>query len=438
VNKETGVFGTSATGAPCPAIQLPDIVRETLEHLHDDKPALCAAMRVNRTWFLAAAGLLWRSPAQRALQCVSAPERRQFYASKVRELVSARAVDDLEAFDLPALRVLGLSRAAWGGSARYTAMLRHIGPRLAALDCTITDDVLDNLLERHPRGLRWLRLVGEEASAASAAAVTNEDPSRRVASGGLARWLLSRPLPLLQSLCIEGNIYASQQQFDQVFRLLAQHRSLRGLRLFSGSLLVQKSTLVAAAAAASNATQTPLERQLFPQLTACAISIAAPLVPAFVGLLPASLCRLCLVVDHDAHAVLRTVARLATLRSLTVGFIHEAHVAPDDVLALQTLTQLCDLGLAGGNAPAVTHEHLRKLLVALPQLHTFSYWLACPPCSQMLVAIGESCRQLRRFELYGEHNIGDAMGLRSTRTLFPTLLSFKVGSLRPWDLSITA
>ncbi len=41
-------------GAPCPAMQLPEVVRVVLQHVHADNSStatLAAAMRVNRTWF---------------------------------------------------------------------------------------------------------------------------------------------------------------------------------------------------------------------------------------------------------------------------------------------------------------------------------------------------------------------------------------------------
>jgi hypothetical protein len=70
-----------AAGAPCPAMQLPEVVRELLHHLHDDRNTLAAAVLVSRTWFACGVDLLWREPLGSALDSIDAPARRAFYAN---------------------------------------------------------------------------------------------------------------------------------------------------------------------------------------------------------------------------------------------------------------------------------------------------------------------------------------------------------------------
>jgi hypothetical protein len=380
---------------------------EMLEYLREDKTALYSALRVNRTWFHAAASILWRAPAQHALQCVE-PSRRPFYANKVTHLPWGHAVDGLEDLELPALRVLALSRAKWGG-ARFTAMLCHIRPHLEALECTASDEALSCFWKCDMRALRSLRLVEEPGE-------SNED-----SVDGFGRWLLARPLEQLQTLYLEGRIFARQAQLDQVLCRFAQHVPLQRLRLWIFSAGIQASTVAAI-------TQARLP-QPFRRLMEFDAFLPGTLVPALVRLLP-SVTELSLVVD-DASASLPAVAQLATLRSLTMTFFPATEVAPDGLLALRLLTQLRRLLLVRGRAPAVTPEHLRQLLAALPDLYMFWFRLESGQSSeQMLLAVGESCRRLLSLDLWGGHNISAALALSSSQPLFPKLVRLGVGRLR--------
>jgi hypothetical protein len=67
-------------------IQVLELLREVLEHLHDDTRFLRAAMLVNRVWANEAGAVLWRSPPPNALAVVPAC-RRQHYATLTLRLV---------------------------------------------------------------------------------------------------------------------------------------------------------------------------------------------------------------------------------------------------------------------------------------------------------------------------------------------------------------
>ncbi len=338
----------------------------------------------------------------RSLHC-AVPARRQFYANMITELTTWREVDFLEDLQLPLLRVLGLSRSVWG--TRYPAMLRHIGPHLEGLSCTFDGDVLQGLCERHPSALRWLQLRSDWAGTSTADAE------------GLLRWIAERPLPLLRRLQLEGIIFTSPRQLEQAMYTLAQHAQLQRLRIDSSHLRVRGPALDA---------MTQMRPPAFPHLRYLHVAVESSAVPNLVRMLP-HLSWLSLAAVVDAHAALPAVATLVALRSLAVAFMPQTDLAPADLLALKALAQLRELELRGGRALAVGEDHLQQLLVKLGNLHTLIYWVEVFDSPFLLTAIGRSCRQLRRLELWGEYSLGLAMSSCTARPCFPELEFLKVG-----------
>jgi hypothetical protein len=161
------------------ALRIPDILQAIFEQLADDRPALCAAARVDCLWAAHALDVLWHCPPQAAFRCVR-PERRQFYAAKVRNVIVRKQSALLRPLAFPQLRAVAFNlsllarrkRAASaaagssgsahvdggdgngnGGGAdnEYGGYGPFIGPRLERLSTKLDSDMLRLLLLRRPR-----------------------------------------------------------------------------------------------------------------------------------------------------------------------------------------------------------------------------------------------------------------------------------------------
>jgi hypothetical protein len=249
-------------------------------------------------------------------------------------------------------------------------------------------------------------------------------------------------------------MFASQKQFDAVFCVWARHAPLRQLLLLVWPHWFTAATL--AALRQVRAAPVPL----FARLTELQLSVHARAVSGLVDLLTLSpLTEMTLFVDsgddgyddsdHNddngadksiKYAVLPAVARLTMLRTLAVYLFYAEHeVSTDDLLALRSLTQLRYLSLSCGPAPAVAPVHMRQLLGALPLLQTLCCRLMLRHDTDgLLLAIGEACQQLRRLELWGEHDMADLAARYDNELLFPMLLTLHVGRLKHRRRKVTA
>ncbi len=126
----------------------PDIVRQILRHVDGDRATLCAATRVNKTWFSEAIDILWQELPILHFLAVGA-DRRQIYATRVRHIVlSLWVADDLHEalapLEFPRLRRLTLAN---GWSLNFTCggtkvVSRYLRPSVKELVLSSGRDML--------------------------------------------------------------------------------------------------------------------------------------------------------------------------------------------------------------------------------------------------------------------------------------------------------
>ncbi len=189
-------------------MQLPDVVRVVLQHVHAENSSaasLAAAVRVNRTWFACGVDLLWRAPPlSSALDVVAATApatRVAFYAHFIVACERIPAAALAAGLPLRRLRRLGL-HCAWldheaAADPGLAHVLPHVRPSLEHLRCDLRPAMLARLAAQPLPALRSLHvnLCGGGDGGGSGGDVRFDD---------LLDWLAQQPLLPLESLRIEG------------------------------------------------------------------------------------------------------------------------------------------------------------------------------------------------------------------------------------------
>jgi hypothetical protein len=191
-------------------MQLPDVVRVVLQHVHAENSSaasLAAAVRVNRTWFACGVDLLWRAPPlSSALDVVAATApatRVAFYAHFIVACERIPAAALAAGLPLRRLRRLGL-HGAWlddeaAADAGLARILPYVRPTLEHLRSDLRPALLARLAALPLRALRSLHvdLCGGGVGG-------GDSGGGRARFDALVDWLAQQPLLPLESLRIEG------------------------------------------------------------------------------------------------------------------------------------------------------------------------------------------------------------------------------------------
>ncbi len=295
-------------------MQLPEIARQVLHHLHDDWTSLHAAIRVNRTWFACGILVLWSDPPYKAFNRVkSSRELRQLYADIIASVrrMPPRILD--EGLRLPRLRQLCLSSDV--KAADVPRLLPYIQPSLEKLSCGLTQAILAHLVSAEPPlwHLRSL-FVGNPSRSDD-----DDDDDKAASLASFVDWVAQAPLHRLQAL----NVYLpcgldETQVLDRALCVFAQLPALQ-LLTFGGQMPpVRSSTIVKAQAMSGHSggggdvvSDTGTVKKFEP-LCGLRIPIAAEAVPALCRFLPA-LTGLSLAIK-GSEPMLTAIAALTRLR----------------------------------------------------------------------------------------------------------------------------
>jgi hypothetical protein len=370
----------------CPAMQLPDMVGNVLQHLQDDASSLRAAILVSRMWFACGVDLLWSSPRSEALACV-APCRRQYYADKITALLGDVPEEILaDGLRLPRLRRLHLwsreglvSKEEEEEELEFTRQWRLIEPSLEELQCDLTSVALQHLAARP---IQRLRVLG----------VHNYCRRREWASlESFIDWISSRPTLPLATLHINNIPYSDLAVLDRAFCHFAHRSQLRTLRLSGRSPILQLATVLKARSGFDN-TADRNARRPFEQLQSLEIAVASEAVPALVGML-LSITELALSAT-GTHPVLPAVATLGKLCSLKVE-LPSWDGSHCRIIPIQSLVQLRKLSLCGRDAYSDFSSDLIEVFGSLSLLEEVEVWPTPPAFPELLMQIGRACPTLR-------------------------------------------
>jgi hypothetical protein len=420
------------------ALHLPEIVYAVLQHLHDDenRPALCAAIRVNRTWFAAGIDMLWSEPSRDALSCVATTTRRQFYADRITTAYNIPAEVVADGLRLPRLwlrRMLPSSRAEDDEGivdvdVEYARQLRFVpGPPavLEELRCDLTPALLRRLgdpatlpLLARLRALTLLNYVGAGSGGGGRASLEN-----------FVDWLAQPsfpPLPALRALCIDKLPCSDAAVMDRAFGLFAHWPGLQKLELKKRVPPLQLATVrrVLSSPVTKNVDgkasgderdddDVILRRTArpFEHLRVLEIAAESEAVPALAGVL-SSITQLKLDA-HGPHPVLPAVAALTRLRSLSVRLAEGSYMTASQLLSLCSLTQLRALSLScgsggDGGVPVDCRRGLVTALGALGSLGKLVIAFDVPSSLELLAQIGRACQRLHTLVLLGTLSLGGA------------------------------
>jgi hypothetical protein len=390
------------------ALRLPEIVREVLQQLHDDKAALYAAIRVSRMWFDAGVGELWRDVSWPALRGVERT-REQFYADKITRLHVHRDEPPESRPTLPRLRAL--EAGAEPSDQRFPYVLQLIGPGLAELSCTFSASVSEHVIALGcmPR-LRRLKFFGS-------------DPDEYCDGlDSFVAWMTPQSLPALTQFELSYLGLGSGALVDQLLCTCAQFPLLMRLELGDVSPEAQPATFRKIWASTYHTAGPDQGNAPFPRLRELALRVDCDAVPVWAERLP-SLTRLRLELE-EAHGVFPAIASLTRLEELDLILGEEASVEREDLLALQRLALLRSFRLLSDNPQSIraADADLVLLLTSWRMLETLMYEVDVVNSPNLLGHIGLACPSLVNVGLQGAHCLDCAFGGAGLPpSLFPRL-----------------
>ncbi len=406
---------------PCPALQLPEVLRQVLQFLHNHLPSLNAAIRVNRMWFACGVDVLWSQPPEEALNCVkSSRERRQFYANMITALRVIPPCVLAEGLLLPRLRQLRLYESSLVEADDVPRLLQYIQPTLEEFSCGLTHPGLSHLASAAP--LRRLR------SLSVASPSCDSDPVRLA---GFVDWLAQQApiLLLLQALHVNYLPCGPHETrvLDRAFCVFAQLPALTTLELRGTLPPVRSGTIVQAQAIAGERVR-PGTHRPFARLQSLHLPIAAEAAPALCRLLP-GLTKVSLAVQGK-EPVLPALAALTGLRSLRVSLASEWNEEQWSTLPtlgrlpeLQSLCLLVAKNGRGDGAGGLSDASLVELLQlgTLANLKCLNLGVAAAYTNDILPLIGRACPKIAFLEIRDVFSLEALLRSDFNMPLFPEL-----------------
>jgi hypothetical protein len=328
----------------------------------------------------------------------------------VAELSDNHGATAVEALRFPRVQALKYWGAAW-----LVDMLPRVGPHLMRLS------------------FDWPAHVQRRQRAERGFTTPTPRPYRSIDADELTRLLhqtsrevAATPSRLLSIRDLNGCEAESERLLHDVFCAAARLPELKKLLLQQFFPLLKQTTVEAAALAATVCSDVAL--QPFRRLRALDTLIELEAVPPFVAILP-SLKSLCLAVyKYRSTLIMRAVAPLTQLQSLSLKFSSQRRVAAGDLLALISLTCLRMLSLSCSNATRVPDDCYRQLMPKLPHLRALHLGLVPPVESHLLRTCGVCCPQLRELLLWCSFCFASLVE-QSDVSLFPMLEKLNIGRL---------
>jgi hypothetical protein len=399
-----------------PALDLPDIQRQIVEHLTDDQTSLCRLAQVNGPFNFEASHRIWRAPRIDALQFV-APKRRQLYAMHVRQLslsaaVSAEQLSVLSRLDFPLLQRLELAEG-WSQIAGAAVVSRFLHHDLQTLHLSAEQDMLA------PGAYRALLEHVHDACPQLEAMEFAEQclaPDRGLLLE-LVRWW-----PKLKTLALAwpaGDVLDAD--------LLCAVAARTGLKTICIGQCISRDLMRTIACNIPD----PFRgvREVHMQLPSDAM-------PAFVSLMRRAvhLTHLCLHLADTRFPIVQPIAEsplARRLRDLKLHFAENAVVAGRDAVLLGKLGQLRSLAIGPRGSHNVRvkdfdDNEFVELVSGLPNLRRLCFRLRCWMSNDHLRRLGESCPQLESLDMSGLFGLGYLS--KRGAPLWPRLRLLRLGS----------